>query len=638
MSALTLMNGVNSALVDELVEEHVQVRKEYGSQPKCTVLERVRQALQQVDVDELCHGELARTRVGERALRVFHNEPNLLMGLRKAALADLIQREQKRERLAASGDIQNPVPWTKVLEYLRRPTLLEEALELHPDAFGHFKQMLRLILDDAAVARTLSQEKDAIVESVTELYRCCTPIQVCSPTTLDGDHRVMKESLGYDCIPLTRLEVVLYYLERYRGRDYHPDQAAAAAAAAAAGGGGGGGDSTPVRRIEAPRKAERVAPDSDVISKEEKKALQICHDALGISQYSLELLRSYVNDWWERPPSVREALPQVVLLESTRTALQPELQSAIKTYAQERLGLLKRVRALIERGDWAGVAELTPAHDAEHILPMPGLRIETPRSPWILNFVLLYIQALHELSLGEYVSRLASIALNSPMLWAMFRRLVRFLVLAEYERGAVAADSVPRQCQVHERLPQDLCVAIASAVCSRASGTNSPLRTRLESDLAMRHEWLQKSALRTEEPLWHERGLLISEIEQINVLEMPILDERQLSAAIRTSYCSRLGWLQARLSYLLSDSEAPEPLLVSNRLELIPDDSRDHQGALHTSDSETSADIDEELVSVIMEFTDVTRAGAIFILQEYMRQNPGGRMSNAQEILDRLFP
>jgi hypothetical protein len=154
----------------------------------------------------------------------------------------------------------------------------------------------------------------------------------------------------------------------------------------------------------------------------------------------------------------------------------------------------------------------------------------------------------------------------------------------------------------------------------------------------MRHEWLQKSALRTEEPLWHERGLLISEIEQINVLEMPILDERQLSAAIRTSYCSRLGWLQARLSYLLSDSEAPEPLLVSNRLELIPDDSRDHQGALHTSDSETSADIDEELVSVIMEFTDVTRAGAIFILQEYMRQNPGGRMSNAQEILDRLFP
>ncbi|KAK4531798.1 hypothetical protein CCYA_CCYA09G2655 [Cyanidiococcus yangmingshanensis] len=615
----------NSTLLDQLVEEHLQLRERWSSfRPTCHVLEQMRRALQGLNVDELYHGALGRTGIGERASRVFQSEPGLLMQLRKVALAELVQRERKREHLEAGAPATGSAPWVPVLSYLRKPTLLEEALNLHPDAFDHFKRMLQILVDDDALERVLERDKALVLATVDELYRCCTPVQMVSMADLGDSGPRTADSLGYDTVPLSRLEATLRYLERYYGRerDGRPHGTGVIRA----------------NRVEAPRKADYVSEDHAAMSKEEKKAWQVCHDALGISQYSLELLRCYVHEFSERPLSNQDTLQQVVLLEISRDALEDELQTAIAWYAKERLECRAKLLQLLHRFDFGAVEKMfASASSIEGDASSEVLDMEE-KAPWYLDFTMCYIQALHELSLDGCGLRLASLASVSPTLYALFRRLVRFLVLAEYEQEPETVGKNAWQRKMRARFPAELYLSLASAACTRTKGKTSHLAARLEAGLALRREWLAKSSLCMDRPQSHERFLSMDELERMNIFEAPIIDERQLDHKARAAHARLLEWLQQQLTHLLGNDQLllglPATVTISQHSVQMSDESDRTLSAA----AETTMDVDEELVSVIMEFTDVTRAEAIFILREYMRQNPGGRVSSAQEILDRLFP
>jgi hypothetical protein len=603
----------------------MQLKKQWcSSRPTCELLEQQRRALMELDVDELYHGALAETGIGQRASRVFESEPGLLMQLRKVALAELVQKERKRELLEAERLPAKSTCWAPILSYLRKPTLLDEALNLHPDAFEHFKRMLRVLVDDEALQETIEHERALVLDTVDELYRCCTPIQIVSLAKRGGVCPQKANSLGYDIIPMSRLEAALRYLERYRGRE-HDDHRPGTVV-------------IEPNRIEAPRKADGSTEGYASTTKEERKSWQICHDALGISQYSQELLRSYVNEWYERPLANRDALEQVVLLEISRGGLQDELQKAIVSHAEERLECRARILELFNRFDFAALREeLSPGHVNE-----PNFVSEKPETglstAWYLDFAMDYIQALHELTLDACGSRLISLASLSPTLYALFRRLVRFLVLAEYEQELDTEETSAWQRKMRERFPSELHLSLASAACTRISGKTSFLATRIESDLELRRAWLAKSALCPDQPLPHEHFLPMNELEQPNIFEWPIMDERQLDKAVLPSHMPLLHWLHEQLIRLFGDNQILSDVLATDVCRSLPSQETNESNRTASQSSDATAGIDEELVSLIMEFTDVTRAGAIFILREYMRQNPGGRLSSAQEILDRLFP
>ncbi|KAK4536115.1 hypothetical protein CDCA_CDCA07G2140 [Cyanidium caldarium] len=577
---------LNREFLHQLVEEHLRVRgDDFETAPTCYWLREYQRLVSDADVDGL-QRSLSRSPIGERAAPVLRSEGTLVLRLRMLALA-------RRVSQAAASGIDDGKSWTSVLEYLRQRALQDEVLNLYPEAFLEFKQALWMLVDDEAWSARMEAETDTLVPVLHALFRFCTPIRVVSGKSTDEDSATAgSETLAVHEVRVSQLEAIARYLALFCGRDQTER------------GRSSGADVSTIRPPATPKTndSEAAVPSDDA----EPKSTLLCRDALRLSfdgvRRSLQYAEKLVRDAGDR----NAVLQQCALLETFGAPLPSTFSRAAAEYARSRGTEWQRTRSLLARGDYEALLRK---------VPIAGHSTDGSSGTCYVHFALAYLAAEKSRSLADCRKYLAPMTQRAPALLPPLQRLMCAVVFDDQPMTSPLAGA--RDARQREALHD----AMASALCSLSNPHTAALTEWLLLGLAARRRWLSGNRVRADATLAHEQHLALEMLEAGDVMDM------ELGALCETDPVHQAA-LTRFLRQLVGEAveESPRAMELPTAAAVA---------AAATTVPEEAEEVDQQVVTQVMDVLAVSRAEAILLIQQHAQMDPSGRPPAAQEIIDR---
>ena len=579
---------LNREFLHQLVEEHLRVRgDDFETAPTCYWLREYQRLVSDADVDGL-QRSLSRSPIGERAAPVLQSEGTLVMRLRMLALA-------RRVSQAVASGVDDGKSWTPVLEYLRQRALQDEVLNLYPEAFLEFKQALWMLVDDEAWPARMEAETHTLMPVLHALFRFCTPIRVVSGKSTEEDGATAApETLAAHEVRVSRLEAIARYLALFCGRGQTERDRSSDA------------EASKIRPPAMPKTDDSEAAAAAVPRDDtEPKSTLLCRDALRLSfdgvRRSLQYAEKLVRDAGDR----NAVLQQCALLETFGALLPSTFSRAAAEYARSRGTEWQRVRSLLARGDYEALLRKAP---------VAGHSTDGSSGACYVHFALAYLAAEKSRSLADCRKYLAPMTQRAPALLPPLQRLM----------CAVVFDDQPvvlPWAGVHEaRQREALHDAMAGALCSLNNPHTAALTEWLLLGLAARRRWLSGNRMRADATLAHEQHLALETLEAGDVLDV------ELGALCETDPVHQAA-LTRFLRQLVGEAVEESPPAIE-----LPTAAA---AAAATMVPEEAEEVDQQVVTQVMDVLAVSRAEAILLIQQHAQMDPSGRPPAAQEIIDR---